>query len=526
MPWHWPGYNYLGPGTNRFDRPAKNRLDAAARRHDKRYKRYGKKAYFYYNKADEEFIKSTEKIPGIASAVSRGVFQLKKSIAPSLPEKEMPKRRSSNVPPTPAKRSSRRGSGSSMSVSGPMTMSSRRSSRSGRTVSSRTKSTRTTSSGSTAKSSGKGMLGRVKARKQSRKKVAQELYWNKQGIVTKVEAGGVLSDAQAVYLGHSTCANKYVIDTVLKALCKQIFKRLKWDVNNCDQTDWGGNAVNGLSYDFTVRSSPATGIGGIVSLGLQSLTTPFSLTDLVNHIVGHLQTALTAGVQYEFYKMNVFIKTQTTIGVYFPAMTFDLKQMKFDIKIQSILKVQNQTFSNTDASDPNRDTKDDVQANPLIGYLYRKTKWANHLELKGVIGGSPIPLATADNVTGVLSFTGSYATDLELKKPPTKAYQVGCNRQSYVTVEPGSIISSKLYTTAKFGFNKFVQLFMLPLDANTNFQTAFGTTALFGLEKAIAGLQTNQSLISLQYQVDNMYCVVAKPGTSTFTADNVVVMGS
>lgn len=87
MPLHWPGYNYLGPGTYDFSQRAINRLDEIARRHDLRYARYDtidylKLYYIVFNNADRQFLAEIEDDPTVPAYVSRFLFRLKRAITP------------------------------------------------------------------------------------------------------------------------------------------------------------------------------------------------------------------------------------------------------------------------------------------------------------------------------------------------------------------------------------------------------------------------------------------------------------
>lgn len=76
-----PGYNYLGPFNDVDDTPPTNATDAAARRHDIAYSALGKRAYYTYSKADEDFLKEIEDHEGIGPSIAKKVFKAKKKLA-------------------------------------------------------------------------------------------------------------------------------------------------------------------------------------------------------------------------------------------------------------------------------------------------------------------------------------------------------------------------------------------------------------------------------------------------------------
>lgn len=80
-------YKYVGPGSNmkKKNRPY-NRLDQIAYDHDVAYGKYGKKAYYRYNKADRKFLHDLRTVKrnerDRAYYISKGYFNLKRLIAP------------------------------------------------------------------------------------------------------------------------------------------------------------------------------------------------------------------------------------------------------------------------------------------------------------------------------------------------------------------------------------------------------------------------------------------------------------
>lgn len=88
--YHYPGYNYLGPGTDLSkNRKPINSLDRAAYVHDWDYnklsKRYGSKIYTHYSRADDRFLKSIRNERGPAAGIARTLFTGKKWLAPRMP---------------------------------------------------------------------------------------------------------------------------------------------------------------------------------------------------------------------------------------------------------------------------------------------------------------------------------------------------------------------------------------------------------------------------------------------------------
>ncbi len=96
MRFHYPGYNYLGPGTTDMTKEPTNSLDAAARRHDLAYDKYTD-PYLRWNKADEDFYNEIKDETSVEASLARGIFYFKRTVNRLLganysTPKELPKK--------------------------------------------------------------------------------------------------------------------------------------------------------------------------------------------------------------------------------------------------------------------------------------------------------------------------------------------------------------------------------------------------------------------------------------------------
>lgn len=92
---HYPGYNFLGPGTDLSKkRTPINSLDAKARKHDYAYQRYKDKGYTSYywrpSKADEDFIKETQNEKSFPGLIAHNLFKIKRSLADAFGIESIP----------------------------------------------------------------------------------------------------------------------------------------------------------------------------------------------------------------------------------------------------------------------------------------------------------------------------------------------------------------------------------------------------------------------------------------------------
>nr|AIU47679.1 VP1 [Bufavirus-1] len=85
--WVPPGYNYLGPFNQDFNKKPTNPSDKAARKHDLEYNKLikqGHNPYWNYNHADEDFIKETDQATDWGGKFGNFVFRAKRALAPEL----------------------------------------------------------------------------------------------------------------------------------------------------------------------------------------------------------------------------------------------------------------------------------------------------------------------------------------------------------------------------------------------------------------------------------------------------------
>lgn len=76
-----PGYNYLGPFNDVDDTPPTNKADAAARKHDIGYTALGKRAYWTFNQADEDFLEEIKDETDYGAKIAKVAFKTKKKLA-------------------------------------------------------------------------------------------------------------------------------------------------------------------------------------------------------------------------------------------------------------------------------------------------------------------------------------------------------------------------------------------------------------------------------------------------------------
>lgn len=326
------------------------------------------------------------------------------------------------------------------------------------------------------------------------------------GVVMRQESGGVITDSQCIYIGHSTCPQNLVIRNVCRALLKTL-------VRKCGQTisSFEVQPESGYMYATLDHRDPAALTDWTQKI--QALSGTFdNMASLIQNL---LFTAQVTATPQEFGRLAIYHSPYST-GTYQKAdAEIDLRQYKLFFDIKSVLKVQNETLASATEGDPNADEIDNITNNPLTGMIYSNLgKWANYLtyrdgKFKTSSSVSPLgPELVANRQNGVLSATSTSSSTSELKKPPLRAYQFGCKRQGLVNLEPGAIKYSNLHFTASMYFNTWAMKFTDPNWSQAeDYKIAFGNCALIGLEKSLASRQVGASTIKVGYQIDNTFKV-------------------
>lgn len=191
---------------------------------------------------------------------------------------------------------------------------------------------------------------------------------------------------------------------------------------------------------------------------------------------------------------------------YYHVASLPLTYFGVEVYFKSTLKVKNISLAN-DALDG--DMIDNIEAQPLVGKIYRPSKWANGLvlgkRLDSAVGASNM---VVDPLSGVREYDVNQLYQFDdvanpYRKPPP-AYMFGCKKETKVRMDPGALKTDTILWTAKMGFNRYMTHLrgLNDKDSGTIFGLYnFGTCSLIGLEREVRiGTPTNQ--IKLAYQVD------------------------
>lgn len=323
--------------------------------------------------------------------------------------------------------------------------------------------------------------------------------FNQNGSVKQNEYGGTVTNAHAVYIGHSTCASTEVCKSLCRAIIRKLFYMRGTDLNNWEDTIPNQGTLT-YSIDFTYRRNPAT----TTALSSFNKAISGSFSNCADQLFSELQTQLVAGDIIEPQVIRLFTQNINGGGQYVVDAEMMCQQTTIEFDIHSKLTIQNTTLAGSGATTVEDEDAENIENNPVKGYIYQRPKqWLNGLRYKNAPPTGVLPNLIADDLSGAIVFTASdLATYPTLRKPAPTPWTFGCNRISKVSLEPGQIRVAKLHFNAKMNlataFEKLQQVFASSVDVNV----AFGNAELLGFEKSLDSRSGTGRDVRLAYQID------------------------
>lgn len=317
-------------------------------------------------------------------------------------------------------------------------------------------------------------------KKFSKKGASSKLsVYLKKGFNMKVESGGTKTDAEAVYVGHTSLPINRVVPCVFYALARRILNGQK-----CYPTD--GLQATGLQA-ITVYWQYRTSFNGIIATSAgTAVGANSSIVALGNALGAEILTLIaTTTVYFELTKMQVY---ETTGGALMYEANVD--GIKVQVDAVSNLQVQNRTHA-TGAGDESNAL--DVSNNPLRGKMYIGYSNIHPYRFNNDTAVS-CPSLDYDNSTGCLATSASdanFTTEMAqtMHKPPPRSAFGNVTSTKYVRIGPGEIRRSKITAKLNLNFNNFIKMYLDTMRGPTQIynlnQTLVskGRSVFFGLEK-------------------------------------------
>lgn len=339
------------------------------------------------------------------------------------------------------------------------------------------------------------------------------------------ESRTTVSDSHCVYVGAGT-EPVDTLNIVCMALIQALADKCGYSIRGWDSVIFpfllvaGGPLVQLLA--MTSNTNSVSGTPEVVSV--LTLTNSMSWTTVVsalnNHIASQTATTILKGLSF-------CANTGATTGPCMGIVWTDDMDLHFHYKLK--FRLQNITVSDGDQST-------NVDANPLVGKIYRTKGWTNGFSLKqGNFRSQSLTdpfVALVVAGTGLIhGFHGSTASaDIQgddaagnYFKKPVPGFELNAQAQSIV-IRPGEIVNDTTVWERKFKFMDFMRR-LGPWFQATNVGLGltpmpFGCAVMFGLEKYL-DQGSEVCVVQVGVQADTEYgCYVTttRPNISRSTA--------
>lgn len=342
-----------------------------------------------------------------------------------------------------------------------------------------------------------GYVGRFrKPRVQRRKRAAA---FDKYGAVLKREynfGGTSVADTQCVYIGHGFPVSQAVYQMV------RCVYRTVLNLGGYDFQDWNdefeGNAMN-LGITWSIGQGTVTPGASVDFPTIGALTHYEISTKLCQNI----EAAITDATALDAINLSIATLSTAIGGPFVPLVRLNLQQYMINIDYWSILKVKNVSLATESEGDHDGDLATNVNAQPLVGRLYRTKGWANGFRLAKEAGGAGALVATPD--AGSIAYgadTWTLTNQNTFRKPPP-AYVFGVNKTAPQRMNPGEIKSDVIKWKARMSISTLFTKLIANVNnlANGGDYRDIGCASMFAFEREVA-LGSAATTIQLLGQID------------------------
>lgn len=336
----------------------------------------------------------------------------------------------------------------------------------------------------------------------------------RRGVVRESTQGGVVTDNNCVYLGHSPHPVDTTMFQIVVALVRSLFTHIDLEFEN--QNDIIPRQTDGIDF-VKIDWLDNSGVVQTQSFGFAAGTDTF----------GNLAFSI-----YDFFKQAIVSNARRTYrriylgnsgGDSTLRATFNLAKCTVDILNSSYLKLQNSTQSHhEEAADDNDELQTNINAVPLKGLAYLgKSTWTG-IEPYSYLGGPvvrgdapayiyPEVIAQPDNGFMTLrapNSEGGVAAPLPYYNPPPAKSMFNIMGCSHVTLEPGCMKADALTFKYKATLNHYLMNAYVGGYSSNNSagglysRSNLGTFKFFGLEKKI---NATIDKISVNYECNQVY---------------------
>ena len=339
---------------------------------------------------------------------------------------------------------------------------------------------------------------RRKSKKLQRPKTT--LHYLKYGSVIKKEAGGEVTDGQAVYVGHATSPYEVVGPAVVRALYRELLNQAKRDF-----TSWDDKPQNTVECFYTYFTDERTQT--LATRPTLSFSSANAHADHANALYADIKAVFAAGPQpSQFVIKDIFIRLPTSNEI---IGTVRMEGFMIDIWCQSRLSVQNRTLAQGTGVEDNRDAFTDIGQNPLIGKLYHGYGSGFSPSYRDeAIANTDYDSFMAKTSNGIIAATAVDNMSVETNKPPHGSFFRKTTKTKAVRIMPGAIQTSMLTYRKKCGILTWLRNHRTELaDGTFNYtRSSFGKCAMIGVEKMLNS-RVSEPAVLLGYEHSLKVCV-------------------
>lgn len=332
-----------------------------------------------------------------------------------------------------------------------------------------------------------------KRRSGHRRSRPRHTPFTKVGYQTKSIVTGSISDADCVYLGHSSCNLATFWDCIGQSLIKKYFIDRKVAFNS-----WDDVPPNQFLITLTTQLLPSTAL----------VTTTFTSTAGNSYLtVGQGLTALLVAKSIGGSRfLNIrFEDTAASIDKTVQPTIYDLIKMEFSFTNTSELSFQNESPSKSAGL---LGSTEAIDAVVLEGYHYCGS--GNGTTYQDVNRFSGVHLFTnlfGDYGSGVIQKTASEDSTLAFNEPPFKSKFDNVRSAKKFIVNPGIIVKEKIHSRMSGTLYNLCRRLDMNGVIDSRRHNA-GKFQFWGLKRAV---DTPSYLCTLQYEIMNFsQCAVTK----------------
>jgi len=323
------------------------------------------------------------------------------------------------------------------------------------------------------------------------------------------EVSGVISDKDCVYITHVACDTYQLIEEIVKVCIRKLFERAGMVLRDNREIISGENLADGSGFRIELISENLDSSDSVRSVMVGYDTADGTTIAIAANaffsaflsISSTLQTLPGAGSDANGNVLSKFILWETTaVPTKRLAAELDLKNIEIDLFSKSELKFQNRSRSGDGT-----EQIDNVNNNPLVGYMYNfrgipKTRMHGPGALQSIPSNRGVQLVRASQLNANNS--------ANFKEPPRSGDFINCTGKKKIYLNPGQVKSTTIYTQKSMGLYKLLKALKYHAgevaDAYQSFYSIF-PTQMIALEDVINVDLTEK--IEVAYEVDRKLSV-------------------